>query len=71
MSGARVYGLLGVRDERGAPCYDRLLMGTRQGDIARPATLLIGEGGRIRMFYRADRVDSRPELSSILKLLEK
>ena len=46
----RVLDALGMRDERGAPWYERVFKGARQGEIAMPATLVIGEGGRVQMF---------------------
>jgi len=57
---------LGVRDERGAPWYDRWFFGARPGDLALPATLLIGAGGRIDVFHRSRRIDDRPPVDALI-----
>jgi hypothetical protein len=57
---------VGVRDERGAPWYDRLLFGAAQRDISMPAALLVDRGGRIRYAHRSTQVDDRPRPSEVI-----
>jgi len=57
---------LGLRDERGAPWYDRLLLGARPGHIAFPATVIVGRGGTVRSIHRSKAVDDRPHVDAIL-----
>ncbi|RMH39129.1 MAG: hypothetical protein D6689_17570 [Deltaproteobacteria bacterium] len=57
---------LGLRDERGAPWYDRVFAGARPGDIPMPATLVVGADGRVRMVYRSERIDDRPPASELI-----
>ena len=60
---------LGVRDEGGAPWYDQWFFGARAGHIALPATLLVGSGGRIDVFFRSRRIDDRPPVDSLIGAL--
>jgi peroxiredoxin len=60
---------IGVRDERGAPWYDRLLFGAARRDISMPAALVIDGTGRIRYAHRSTRVDDRPRPSDVLASL--
>lgn len=60
---------IGVRDERGAPWYDRLLFGAPQRDISMPAALVIDGSGRIVFAHRSTRVDDRPRPADILASL--
>lgn len=60
---------IGVRDERGAPWYDRFLFGAARRDISMPAALVIDGSGRIRFAHRSTRVDDRPRPSDILASL--
>ena len=57
---------IGVRDERGAPWYDRLLVGAAKRDISMPAALVIDPSGRIVFAHRSTRVDDRPRPADIL-----
>jgi peroxiredoxin len=60
---------VGVRDQRGAPWYDRILFGAAQQDIAMPAALVIDGAGRIVFAYRSTRVDDRAQPAEILNSL--
>ena len=60
---------IGVRDERGAPWYDRLLFGAAQRDISMPAALVIDGSGRISFAHRSTRVDDRPRATDIVASL--
>lgn len=57
---------IGVRDERGAPWYDRLLFGAAKRDISMPAALVIDGSGRITYAHRSLRVDDPPRPADIL-----
>ena len=50
---------IGVRDQRGAPWYDRILFGAKQQDISMPSALVIDPSGNIVFIYRSTRVDDR------------
>ncbi len=50
---------IGVRDQRGAPWYDRILFGAKQQDISMPSVLVIDTSGKIVFIYRSTRVDDR------------
>lgn len=58
---------VGVRDQRGAPWYDRLLYGAVQQDISMPAALVIDANGKIVFAYRSSRLDDRARTADILK----
>ena len=60
---------VGVRDQRGAPWYDRILFGAAQKDIAMPAALVIDGAGKIVFAYRSTRVDDRARPADILNSL--
>jgi peroxiredoxin len=60
---------VGVRDQRGAPWYDRSLFGAAQQDISMPATLVIDGSGKIVFAYRSTRVDDRARPADILASL--
>lgn len=60
---------IGVRDERGAPWYDRLLFGAQRRDISMPAALVVDASGRIVFAQRSTRVDDRPRPSEVLASL--
>ncbi len=57
---------IGVRDERGAPWYDRLIFGAKQQAISMPAAIVIDEAGLIVYARRSTRVDQRPAPDQIL-----
>lgn len=57
---------IGVRDERGAPWYDRLIFGAKQQAISMPAAIVIGKEGSIVYARRSTRVDDRPAPDQIL-----
>src|SRR5262245_17504353 len=61
---------VGVRDQRGAPWYDRILFGAARRDISMPAALVIDRSGRIIFAYRSTRVDDRARPADILANLE-
>ena len=50
---------IGVRDQRGAPWYDRILFGAKKQDISMPSALVIDTSGKIVFIYRSTRVDDR------------
>jgi peroxiredoxin len=60
---------IGVKDQRGAPWYDRLLFGAKKQDIAMPSALVINTSGKIVFVYRSTRVDDRPRPADILASL--
>lgn len=62
---------IGVRDERGAPRYDRLRFGAAQRDISMPAALVIDRSGRVTFARRSTRVDDRPRPADILASLSR
>ena len=57
---------IGVRDERGATWYDRLIFGAKQQAISMPAAMVVGKGGLIVYARRSTRVDDRPAPEQIL-----
>ena len=65
-----VLDAIGARDRRGAPWYDRILIGAPAGEIAMPTALVIDASGRIVYAFRARRVDERARPSDILAALE-
>ncbi len=65
-----VLDAIGSRDRRGAPWYDRLLIGAPAGEIAMPTALVVDASGRIVYAFRARRVDERARPSDILTALE-
>ena len=60
---------IGVLDTKGAPWYDRLILGAPERPIAMPATLVINKDGRIIFASRSTRVDDRPRANEILASL--
>jgi peroxiredoxin len=63
--------ILGVRDTRGAPWYDRLLFGAAKQDIAMPGALVVDDTGRIVFSYRSPRIDIRVRPQEIINSLER
>lgn len=61
---------VGVRDQRGAPWYDRILYGAKQQDISMPAALVIDRSGKINFAYRSTQLDNRARPADILANLE-
>ncbi len=61
---------LGVRDQRGAPWYDRLLYGAAHRDISMPAVLVVDKDGKIIFAYRSTRLDKRVPAAEILASLK-
>jgi len=61
---------VGVRDQRGAPWYDRILFGAARKDISMPSALVIDGSGKIIFAYRSTRVDDRARPSEILANLQ-
>jgi peroxiredoxin len=57
---------VGVRDQRGAPWYDRMLFGAKRQDISMPAALVIDRSGKIIFAYRSTRLDDRARPADIL-----
>jgi peroxiredoxin len=57
---------VGVRDQRGAPWYDRILYGAARQDISMPAALVIDKSGKIVFAYRSTRLDKRARPADIL-----
>jgi peroxiredoxin len=57
---------VGVRDQRGAPWYDRFLFGAARQDISMPAWLVIDRFGKIVFAYRSTRLDNRARPADIL-----
>jgi len=62
---------IGVRDERGAPWYDRLIFGAKKQAISMPAAIVVNEGGSIVYARRSTRVDERPAPDQILSGLNR
>ena len=62
--------VVGVRDQRGAPWYDRILYGAERQDISMPAALVIDRSGKIIFAYRSTRLDNRARLADILADLQ-
>ena len=60
---------VGVRDQRGAPWYDRVLYGAARQDISMPAALVIDRAGKIVFAYRSTRLDDRARVEDILESL--
>ncbi len=61
---------VGVRDQRGAPWYDRILYGAPRQDISMPAALVIDKSGKIIFAYRSTQLDKRVPLADILANLQ-
>jgi peroxiredoxin len=61
---------IGVRDQRGAPWYDRILFGALKQDIAMPAAFMFNKDGKIVFAERSLKVDNRPNISNILDSLK-
>lgn len=61
---------VGVRDQRGAPWYDRILYGAARQDISMPAVLVIDRFGKIIFAYRSTRLDDRARPADILGSLK-
>jgi peroxiredoxin len=57
---------LGVKDERGAPWYDRLIFGAKKQAISMPAAIVVDVEGSIVYARRSTRVDQRPAPDHIL-----
>lgn len=62
---------IGVKDQRGAPWYDRLTSGTPEQPIAMPAALVIDKNGKIVFASRSTQVDDRPRADEILASLSR
>jgi peroxiredoxin len=62
---------IGVRDDRGAPWYDRLIFGAKKQAIAMPAAIVVDERGSILYARRSTRVDERPAPEQILSGLNR
>jgi peroxiredoxin len=60
---------VGVRDQRGAPWYDRLLYGAAHRDICMPAALVVDRTGKIVFAYRSTRLDERAQPADMLDSL--
>lgn len=60
---------IGVRDQRGAPWYDRLLVGAAKQPISMPAVLLIGADGRLISADRSSRLDDGNPFTEIMARL--
>jgi peroxiredoxin len=61
--------ILGVRDTRGAPWYDRLLFGAAKQDISMPGALVVDATGSIVFSYRSPRIDIRARPQEIIDSL--
>jgi peroxiredoxin len=61
---------VGVRDQRGAPWYDRILYGAARQDISMPTALVIDRSGKIIYAYRSTRLDDRARPADILANLK-
>lgn len=61
---------VGVRDQRGAPWYDRILYGAAHQDISMPAWLVIDHAGTIVFAYRSTRLDYPARTADILANLQ-
>jgi peroxiredoxin len=57
---------IGVRDQRGAPWYDRLWFGAARQPIAMPAVIALGPDGRVTYAERSTRVDDRPSATALM-----
>lgn len=57
---------IGVRDQRGAPWYDRLLFGAAHQNISMPTAIVINRDSKIAFITRSTKVDSRPRSKDIL-----
>lgn len=57
---------VGVRDQRGAPWYDRILYGASQQAISMPAALVVDKSGRITFAYRSTRLDHWVRVADML-----
>jgi peroxiredoxin len=62
---------VGLRDERGAPWYDRFIFGAKQRDISMPAAIVADDSGRILYAYRSNRIDERATPAQILSSLSR
>jgi peroxiredoxin len=60
---------VGVLDKKGAPWYDRIILGAPERPIAMPTTLVINKDGRIIFISRSTRIDDRPRVNEILASL--
>jgi peroxiredoxin len=60
---------VGVRDQRGAPWYDRILFGAKQQDISMPSALVVNASGKIVFVYRSTKVDDRARPADIIASL--
>ena len=60
---------VGVRDQRGAPWYDRILYGAPRRDISMPAALVVGRDGRIVLARRSTRLDDPVPAADVLASL--
>jgi len=61
---------VGVRDQRGAPWYDRLLYGAAHRDISMPAVLVVDKDGKVVFAHRSTRLDTRVPSAAILAKLK-
>jgi peroxiredoxin len=57
---------IGVRDRRGAPWYDRFLLGAARREIAMPAAVVVDAQGRVVVARRSRRIDDRIRMEDIL-----
>lgn len=60
---------IGVRDDRGAPWYDRLIFGAKPQPISMPAAIVVDRTGTVVYAHRSTRVDDRPAPDQILSSL--
>ena len=60
---------LGIRDDRGAPWYDRLLFGAKDQEIAMPTAIVVDGAGTVRFASRSTRLDGRAAPEEILAAL--
>jgi peroxiredoxin len=60
---------VGVLDTKGAPWYDRLILGAPEQPISMPAILVFNKDGNIIFISRSTRVDDRPWANEILTSL--
>jgi peroxiredoxin len=60
---------VGVLDTKGAPWYDRLVLGAPERPISMPAILVIDKDGRIIFISRSTQVDNQPWAKEILTRL--
>jgi peroxiredoxin len=61
---------VGVRDQRGAPWYDRILYGAAHQDISMPAALVVDGAGKIVFAHRSIHLDDRVRPADILASLK-